>query len=89
MTTTVYFNDRYTASAHAAEPTRKSGLIAATLGDHPEVRLADPAAHRDQALVHLAEVHDARYLEAIRTGEPVDLGSYRGQVLLIVNVASY
>jgi acetoin utilization deacetylase AcuC-like enzyme len=78
MTTTVYFNDRYTASVHAAEPTRKSGLIAATLEGHPEVRLADPAPHRDQALVHLAEVHDARYLEAIRTGDPFELAESQG-----------
>jgi acetoin utilization deacetylase AcuC-like enzyme len=42
------------------------------------VRLADPAAHRDEALVHLAEVHDARYLEAIRTGEPFELAESQG-----------
>ena len=77
-TTTIYWSTDYTASLHAFETTRKSGLIAESLDGFYKVRLVDPSEHVEQTLVHISEVHDLGYIEAVRFGVPLELAESQG-----------
>lgn len=76
--TNVYYNSIYTAAKYAFETTRKSGLIADSLGDHAHARIVDPHDHTDQTILHLADTHDPRYVAAVQTGTPVNLAEQQG-----------
>jgi acetoin utilization deacetylase AcuC-like enzyme len=76
----VFYNEAYTAPAHAFDTTRKSGEIAAAIeeGSVPGCELVDPVDFVDLAEELIETTHDSAYVEALRTGEPSDLAASQG-----------
>lgn len=74
---TVYHDRDYVAAAHAFDTTRKAAWIAESLRVDPvhgvELVRPDPLTIDD-----LVEVHDPRYVEAVRTGHPRTLAESQG-----------
>jgi acetoin utilization deacetylase AcuC-like enzyme len=73
----VHYSPAYVAAAHSFDTTRKAGWIAGSLVREPisGVELVEPApltAH------DLREVHDAAYVDAVRTGRPAALAQSQG-----------
>jgi acetoin utilization deacetylase AcuC-like enzyme len=68
----VFYSSDYGAAAHAFETTRKAGWVAESLTRDPipGVTLVEPEPVSAAALL---EIHDAAYVEAVRTGEPRNL----------------
>jgi acetoin utilization deacetylase AcuC-like enzyme len=68
----VYYSPAYTSAAYAFPTTRKSGWIAESLAGDPipglQLVAPDPLTEAD-----LLSLHDAAYVQAVRTGEPRDL----------------
>lgn len=65
----VFFSAQYVGSSFAFDTTRKSGWIADSLVAVPiaGVRLVEP---RPLSRSEVVEVHEARYVGAVETGEP-------------------
>jgi acetoin utilization deacetylase AcuC-like enzyme len=76
----VFYNEAYTAAAHAFDTTRKSGEIATAMaeGSVPGCEVADPIDFVDLAEKLIEETHASAYVEAIRTGEPHELAESQG-----------
>ena len=76
----VFYNEAYTAAAHAYDTTRKSGAIATAMaeGSVPGCEVADPIDFVDLAEKLIEETHASAYVEAIRTGEPHELAESQG-----------
>jgi acetoin utilization deacetylase AcuC-like enzyme len=73
----LFYSPGYVRSAYAFPTTRKSQWIAESLDGDPVagVGLVEP---RPLSAAEIAEVHDRRYVEAVRTGEPRDLAQTQG-----------
>ena len=76
----VFYNEAYTAAAHAFDTTRKSGEIATAMdeGSVPGCEVVDPIDFVDLAEKLIEETHASAYVEALRTGEPHDLAGSQG-----------
>lgn len=76
----IYYNDRYVSSSNGFPTVSKAGRVAASLGTDPVegAEVADPSAFRDETLAIVSRVHDAAYLDALRTGDPLDLAESSG-----------
>lgn len=73
----VYFSSRYNATGVSFDTTRKATAIAESLFKRPMdgIRLVEP----DPASINLLkQIHDADYVEAVRTGKPYDLAASAG-----------
>ena len=73
----LYYSDRYQLAGHAFDTTRKAAWIAESLELKPVdgVVIHEP---KDLSLDDLNWVHDARYITAVRTGEPRELAQSMG-----------
>jgi acetoin utilization deacetylase AcuC-like enzyme len=73
----LFYSTAYTAAAHGFDTTRKATWIAGSLRRDPIAGVAlvepEPLAERVIRLVH-----DAAYVRAVRTGEPLGLASSQG-----------
>ena len=76
----VFYNEAYTAAAHAFDTTRKSGEIATAMdeGCAPGCEVVDPVDFVDLAEELIEATHAHAYVEALRTGEPYDLARSQG-----------
>ena len=76
----VFYNEAYTAAAHAFDTTRKSEAIATAMneGCAPGCELVDPVDFVNQAEELIEATHAPTYVEALRTGEPHDLAGSQG-----------
>jgi acetoin utilization deacetylase AcuC-like enzyme len=76
----VFYNEAYTAAAHAFDTTRKSGEIATAMdeGCAPGCEVVDPVDFVDLAEELIEATHAHAYVEALRTGEPYDLAGSQG-----------
>jgi acetoin utilization deacetylase AcuC-like enzyme len=74
---TVYYDASYAAAAYAFPTTRKARWIAESLQANP---ISGITIERPQPLTgdDLQAVHDPRYIEAVRTGEPRPLAESQG-----------
>jgi acetoin utilization deacetylase AcuC-like enzyme len=77
MPISIYYSPSYTAAGYAFDTTRKAGWIADSLASHPVpgTRLVapDPVSYEQ-----IAAIHDAHYVEAVRTGIPRSLAESNG-----------
>jgi acetoin utilization deacetylase AcuC-like enzyme len=73
----VFYSPAYTLAGHAFDTTRKAAWVADSLRDRPipGVRLAEPGPLTGE---QVAQVHDPKYVEAVRTGEPRHLAESQG-----------
>lgn len=62
----VYYDERYVASGHSFDTTRKSANVAELVRAMPGVELAAP---REASQRELSLVHDPAYVRAVRTGK--------------------
>ena len=76
----VFYNEAYTAAAHAFDTTRKSGEIATAMdeGCAPGCEVVDPIDFVDLAEELIEATHAPAYVEALRTGEPYELAGSQG-----------
>ncbi len=79
MPVRVFYSPAYVGSAYSFDTTRKSKWIAESLAARPiaGVELAEP---RPLTEAQVAEVHDADYVRAVRTGQPRSLAESQGFV---------
>jgi acetoin utilization deacetylase AcuC-like enzyme len=73
----VYYSDDYVAAGHSFDTTRKSKWIADSLVSAP-IAGVELVAPQPVTREQLLEVHDAAYVEAVRTGAPPGLASAQG-----------
>jgi len=75
-----YYNDTFVASEHNSETTRKSKEIAEDLVADPirGLEVVDPNEFTDLAIEYINKVHDQDYVNAVRTGDPLDLATSQG-----------
>ena len=75
-----FYNEAYTAAAHAFDTTRKSGEIAKAMdeGCAPGCELVDPVDFVGLAEELIEATHDPAYVEALSTGEPDELAESQG-----------
>jgi acetoin utilization deacetylase AcuC-like enzyme len=79
LTTTIFYDERYRAAGYAFETTRKSALIADLLSSRlPNHALRSPEPWADATRRLIDEMHSPRYVEAVLSGEPVDLAESQG-----------
>src|ERR1022692_412335 len=79
MQHSVYWNQKYVASAYAFDTTRKSGEIAAVIEvGHIPATLVDPTSFTDQAMDLIRTLHSTEYVEAVVGGRPQDLAESQG-----------
>jgi acetoin utilization deacetylase AcuC-like enzyme len=73
----VFYSPAYTLAGHDFDTTRKAAWVADSLHDRPiaGVRLLQPDPLTAE---QVAQVHDAEYVEAVRTGEPAHLAESQG-----------
>ena len=75
--THVFYSPAYVGSGYAFETTRKAKWVADSL-DKSRIRgieLVEPASLTEE---QVARVHSSEYIDAVRTGEPVDLAESQG-----------
>lgn len=75
--TTLYWSRDYVVAREDFDTTRKSGWIVDSLETEPIPGL-EIAAPRSLTEAELAEIHDAGYIEAVRTGKPLALAQSQG-----------
>lgn len=75
--TRVFFSPAYVASGFSFDTTRKAKWIAESLTTTPiaGIELAEPLSLTEQ---QVAEVHTPDYINAVRSGKPVDLAQSQG-----------
>jgi acetoin utilization deacetylase AcuC-like enzyme len=75
--TRVFYSPAYVGSGYAFETTRKAKWIADSLDESPipGIELVEPTSLTDE---QVARVHTSEYIDAVRTGEPVDLAESQG-----------
>ncbi len=77
--TPVYWNEHFLASRYAFDTTRKSALVVDQIKEEDlNVELVDPATFADETERLIGAVHDGAYVEAVRTGEPLDRAESQG-----------
>lgn len=66
----VFYNDKYTASKHAFDTTRKSANIADSLVNYPisGAELHDPESHFELAEKYIRQVHSTDYVDEVYAG---------------------
>lgn len=76
----LYYNEHYVSSSDGFPTVAKAGRLAASLAADPVtgVEVDDPEPFRTEAEEIISRVHDAAYLEALRTGDPRDLAETSG-----------
>ena len=76
-TTRVYYSPDYVLAGYSFETTRKAGWVAESLhhAPLPGLHLTAPSALTE---AEVASVHAARYVEAVRTGQPRELAQSQG-----------
>ena len=76
----LYYNEHYVSSSDGFPTVAKAGRLAASLAADPVtgVELEDPEPFRTEAEEIISRVHDAAYLDALRTGNPRDLAETSG-----------
>ena len=77
--TRVFYSPTYAGSDYAFDTTRKSRWIAESLAQCPinGIELVEPTPLRAE---QIAQIHDPKYVEAVRTGNPKDLAESQGFV---------
>jgi acetoin utilization deacetylase AcuC-like enzyme len=77
MTVDVFYSPAYVQAAHSFDTTRKAGWIAASLIESPiiGVELVEP---EPLSPIDLLAVHDAAYVDAVKTGTPRSLATSQG-----------
>lgn len=73
----VYYTPAYVGASHAFETTRKARWLADSLADDPIPGIA-VLANAPLAEAELSRCHDARYIAAVRRGEPRELAQSQG-----------
>lgn len=76
----LYYNEDYVSSSDGFPTVAKAGRLAASLAVSPVTLLEveDPEPFRPETEEIISRVHDAAYLEALRTGDPRDLAETSG-----------
>lgn len=76
----VSYNADYVAAAYEFDTTRKAKWIHDRVAAEPipGLEFADPSPWYNLAVEGILAVHDPRYVEAVRTGEPLDLAESQG-----------
>lgn len=76
----LYYNEHYVSSSDGFPTVAKAGRLAASLAVSPVTLLEveDPEPFRPETEEIISRVHDAAYLEALRTGDPRDLAETSG-----------
>ena len=76
----LYYNEHYVSSSDGFPTIAKAGRLAESLAADPVtgVELEDPEPFRTETEEIISRVHDAAYLEALRTGDPRDLAETSG-----------
>ena len=73
----LYYSPDYVGAAYGFDTTRKAGWIVDSLTDHPidgvELHTPTPLQRID-----LERVHDGEYIDAVRTGDPLELAESQG-----------
>ncbi|MFZ8998532.1 MAG: hypothetical protein ACO3D0_09185 [Ilumatobacteraceae bacterium] len=76
---TVFYDERYRAAGHAFETTRKAELIAGLVAEHlPNIEIRSPEPWASATRRMIDQVHSGRYVEAVLTGEPLELAESQG-----------
>jgi acetoin utilization deacetylase AcuC-like enzyme len=77
MRVKIFYSPSYTLAAHSFETTRKSRWIAESLEREPiaGIKLVAPEPTSAAAL---SRVHDPAYVDAVRTGKPLELAQSQG-----------
>jgi acetoin utilization deacetylase AcuC-like enzyme len=75
--THVFYSPAYVGSGYAFETTRKAKWIADSLEESPirGIELVEPTSLTEE---QVARVHSSEYIDAVRTGDPVDLAESQG-----------
>jgi acetoin utilization deacetylase AcuC-like enzyme len=73
----IFYSPSYTIAAHSFETTRKSGWIAESLAREP-IRGIEPLAPEPTSAAALSRVHDPKYVDAVRNGNPRELAESQG-----------
>jgi len=75
--THVFYSPAYVGSGYAFETTRKAKWIADSLDASPirGIELVEPTSLTEE---QVARVHSSEYIDAVRTGDPVDLAESQG-----------
>lgn len=73
----LFYSPEYVAAVESFDTTRKSGWIAKSLVSDP-IAGVEVVAPVSLTFEEVAEVHGARYVEAVRSGEPRDLAQSQG-----------
>ena len=73
----IFYSPSYTVAAHSFETTRKSRWIAESLVREPiaDIELVAP---EPTSVAVLSRVHDPAYVDAVRTGKPLELAQSQG-----------
>ena len=77
----LFYNDKYVASHHAFDTTRKSKHIMDSLSKDiiVPIEVYDPSAQwTEETLSLIDRVHDEKYINALKTGTPVHLAESQG-----------
>ena len=77
MPVKIFYSPSYTLAAHSFETTRKSQWVAESLASKPiaGVKLVAP---EPTSVAVLGRVHDPAYVDAVRTGKPLELAQSQG-----------
>ena len=75
-----FYNDTYAGSEHRSETTQKAKHIAEDLLVDPirGLELVDPDQFTALAIEYINKIHDQKYVDAVRTGEPRHLATSQG-----------
>jgi acetoin utilization deacetylase AcuC-like enzyme len=76
----IYYNDNYTNSNTDFPTTKKSAAVAQQIVDQrdPNLLIVDPVDFTEQTEGIIATIHDADYIQALKTGTPSDLATSQG-----------
>jgi acetoin utilization deacetylase AcuC-like enzyme len=73
----ILYSPSYTVAAHSFETTRKSRWIAESLAREPIAGI-ELVAPEPTSVAVLSRVHDPAYVDAVRTGKPLELAQSQG-----------
>jgi acetoin utilization deacetylase AcuC-like enzyme len=77
MRVKIFYSPSYTIAAYSFDTTRKSQWIAESLACEPIVGI-ELVAPEPTSAAALSRVHDPKYLDAVRTGKPLELAQSQG-----------
>jgi acetoin utilization deacetylase AcuC-like enzyme len=73
----IFYSPSYIIAAHVFDTTRKSGWIAESLSREPMAGI-ELVAPEPTSVAVLSRVHDPEYVDAVRTGKPLELAQSQG-----------